>query len=78
VTTRSMQCQKSYVSGYRAGTACPYKASEVIATAVYSLQVCGYHARQFHPDVRYPLTFNLTRIRAWQIDNLARLAESDR
>ena len=55
------------------GDDCGFAVSEVIATQAYTLQVCGYHARQFTPDVRYPLTFNLARIRAWQISNIATL-----
>ena len=68
-----MKCEERVQTGPRAGDDCGFAVSEVIATQAYTLQVCGYHARQFTPDVRYPLTFNLARIRAWQISNIATL-----
>lgn len=68
-----MICQEVYASGWKRGMSCRFLASVVIATKAYTEQVCGYHARQFTPDVQYPLWWNLARIRAWRLDNLAKL-----
>lgn len=71
-----MTCEETVMTGPRAGEACGFAVSEAIATAAYTLQVCGYHARAYTADVRYPLTWNLARIRAWQLENVARLVRA--
>lgn len=65
-----MTCRLAYVTGYRKGEPCPYRASEIVLLD-YSpgpFLVCGYHARAYAPGVRYPLHWNLTWIRKMQRD----------
>jgi len=74
-----MNCTLRYVSGYRKGQPCPYRASEII-NLDYSpgpFLVCGYHARGFGSNVRYPLHWNLTWIRKMQMDFTEALGASE-
>lgn len=67
-------CEDVYVSGYRAGKPCPYRASAIVNSQFGApYRVCGYHARGYSPTIVYPLHWNLTWIRRMQRD-FARLA----
>jgi hypothetical protein len=68
------RCDGKYVSGDRWGQPCPYRAT-VLVNLEYAapFRVCGYHARQYHPDVLYPMDWSLARIREWRLGNLHRL-----
>ena len=66
-----MKCEDRYVRGPRQGEPCPYESSEVVAPAAGEpFVVCGYHARAYMPERRYPLWCSLERIRAWRMENI--------
>lgn len=65
-------CSSQYVSGYRRGQPCPYRASAIVLVW-FPFLVCGYHARAYADELVYPLDWNLARIRAWQLGNIRAL-----
>jgi hypothetical protein len=71
-TARTPRCASDYVSGYRQGKPCPYRASHVVVprTETSPWLVCGYHARAYSPGILYPLNWSLAEIRRWQRMNL--------
>jgi hypothetical protein len=72
-------CTHRYVSGFRRGLPCPYRASAIVNLAhAAPFLVCGYHAKAYTADVTYPLDWSLDRIRRWQMDNLATAKETPR
>lgn len=71
-----MKCKNTIYTGPRAGEECGLSTLVVIATAAYTEQVCGYHARQYPPDCQYPLWANLKQLRRLQMANLDRLHEA--
>lgn len=49
-------CDGWYVSGHRVGDPCPYKATTIIdLRRERPIRVCGYHARAYTANVRYPM-----------------------
>jgi hypothetical protein len=64
-------CTQRYVSGFRLGQPCPYRASAIVNLAYAApFLVCGYHAKTYTADAIYPLDWSLARIRRWRLDNL--------
>lgn len=69
-----MWCEHHYVSGYKRGNSCRFRASAILCVGSRPSLICGYHARGYTPTVIYPLDWNLARIRAWQVENIDRLS----
>ena len=75
MTAHVWRCAETYVSGFRRGRPCPYRATTIIATEP-PRYACGYHARAYAASVVYPLFWSLALIRRWRLGNLERLAET--
>jgi len=63
-------CVETYVSGWKRGKPCRFRASAIVKIGGRTFTVCGYHARQYSSSVVYPFDWNLQRIRHWQVRNL--------
>lgn len=66
-------CIARYVRGTYAGDPCRFRASVIINPRTRGLppfRVCGYHARAYTADVRYPMSWNLSQIRRFQWSNV--------